>query len=104
MERSFRDLWNGRSGIAREVSMSGRPQYDEVAVIEAAARSFQRHGYAATSLHELTAVTGLSRSSLYQRFRDKEGLFQQALAAYTTRLLRRMNAARDGSPRARLRA
>lgn len=84
--------------------MSGKPQYDEVAVIEAAAQAFRRHGYAATSLHELTAATGLSRSSLYQRFRDKEGLFQHALAAYTTRLLRRMNAARDGSPRERLQA
>lgn len=84
--------------------MSGKPQYDEAAVIDAAVQAFRRHGYAGTSIHELTAATGLSRSSLYQRFRDKEGLFQHALAAYTTRLLRRMGAPREGSARERLRA
>jgi len=41
----------------------------------------------------------LSRSSLYQRFHDKDGLFQEALAAYTQRVLRRMNSAKaDTAP------
>ncbi|MFJ1255692.1 TetR/AcrR family transcriptional regulator [Cupriavidus sp. CuC1] len=84
--------------------MSGKPQYDEGAVIDAALDAFWRHGYAATSINVLTEATGLSRSSLYQRFKDKDGLFQMALAAYTDRVLRRMKSYEGGSARARLEA
>jgi TetR/AcrR family transcriptional regulator, copper-responsive repressor len=84
--------------------MSGKPQFDEAAVIAAAMGVFWRHGYAAASISDLTAATGLSRSSLYQRFGDKDGLFQEALAAYTERVVRRMNAAKADSPRGRLEA
>lgn len=84
--------------------MSGKPQFDERAVIAAAAGVFWRHGYAAASLSELTAATGLSRSSIYQRFGDKDGLFLEALQAHTERSLCRMNAAQADTPRRRLEA
>ncbi|MGO4158683.1 TetR/AcrR family transcriptional regulator [Cupriavidus sp. YAF13] len=84
--------------------MSGKPQYDEGAVVDAALDAFWRHGYAATSINVLTEATGLSRSSLYQRFKDKDGLFQMALATYTDRVLRRMKSYEGGSARARLEA
>lgn len=84
--------------------MSGKPQYDEAAVIDAALEVFWRHGYAAASINELSEATGLSRSSLYQRFQDKDGLFQVALATYTDRVLKRMNSADGGTGRARLEA
>jgi AcrR family transcriptional regulator len=84
--------------------MSGKPQYDEGAVIDAAVDAFWRHGYAATSINVLTEATGLSRSSLYQRFQDKDGLFQIALATYTDRVLRRMKSSEGDSARARLEA
>ena len=84
--------------------MSGKPQFDEVAVIAAAIGVFRRHGYAAAAISDLTEATGLSRSSLYQRFHDKDGLFQEALAAYTERVLRRMNAATADTVRGRLEA
>lgn len=85
--------------------MSGKPQYDERAVITAAANVFWRHGYVAASLSDLTAATGLSRSSIYQRFGDKDGLFLEALEVHTERSLCRMNAAvRCDSPRRRLEA
>ena len=84
--------------------MTGKPQFDERAVIAAAAGVFWRHGYAAASLSDLTAATGLSRSSIYQRFGDKDGLFLEALKAHTERSLRRMNAVQGDSPRGRLRA
>ena len=84
--------------------MSGKPQFDEAAVIAAAMGVFWRHGYAAASISDLTEATGLSRSSLYQRFRDKDGLFQEALAAYTERVVRRMNAAKADTARGRLEA
>ena len=84
--------------------MSGKPQYDEGAVIDGAVDAFWRHGYAATTINVLTEATGLSRSSLYQRFQDKDGLFQIALATYTDRVLRRMRSYEGGSARARLEA
>lgn len=84
--------------------MSGKPQYDEGAVIDAAVDAFWRHGYAATSINVLTEATGLSRSSLYQRFQDKDGLFQVALATYTERVLRRIKSSEGDNARARLEA
>ena len=84
--------------------MSGKPQFDEVAVIAAAVDVFRRNGYAAAAISDLTEATGLSRSSLYQRFHDKDGLFQEALAAYTQRVLRRMNSAKADTARERLKA
>jgi TetR/AcrR family transcriptional regulator, copper-responsive repressor len=84
--------------------MSGRPQFDEVAVIAAAIEVFWRNGYAAAAISDLTEAMGLSRSSLYQRFHDKDGIFQEALQAYTQRVLRRMNSAKADTARGRLQA
>jgi AcrR family transcriptional regulator len=84
--------------------MSGKPQYDEAAVIAAAIDVFWRHGYATASLSDLTEATGLSRSSIYQRFGDKDGLFRDALATYTERVLKRMNSARANSARGSVQA
>jgi AcrR family transcriptional regulator len=84
--------------------VSGKPQYDEAAVIDAALDVFWRHGYAAASINDLSEATGLSRSSLYQRFQDKDGLFQVVLATYTDRVLRRMNSTEGSTGRARLEA
>jgi TetR/AcrR family transcriptional regulator, copper-responsive repressor len=87
-----------------EDSMSGKPQFDESAVIAKAANVFWRHGYGAASVSDLTEATGLSRSSIYQRFGDKGGLFLEALQAYTERVLQRMNAAHADTARGRLEA
>ncbi|WP_250501256.1 TetR/AcrR family transcriptional regulator [Caballeronia sp. GAWG1-5s-s] len=84
--------------------MSGKPQYDETAAVEAAMKVFWRNGYAAASINDLTAATGLSRSSIYQRFEDKDGLFREALNHYTDRVLRRMNAVGGATPRERMEA
>jgi TetR/AcrR family transcriptional regulator, copper-responsive repressor len=97
-------MWNDRSMMSSEVSMSGKPQFDEAAVVSAAMGVFRRHGYAAAAISDLTKATGLSRSSLYQRFRDKDGLFQEALVAYTQRVLTRMNSAQADTVRGRLEA
>jgi len=53
---------------------------DEIA--DAAMRVFWRRGYAATSIQDLVDGTGLSRSSLYGTFENKQGLYQQALRRY----------------------
>lgn len=82
--------------------MSGKPQYDETAALEAAMKVFWRQGYAAASINDLTAATGLSRSSIYQRFQDKDNLFREALEHYTVRVLRRMNKVAGASGRERM--
>jgi TetR/AcrR family transcriptional repressor of nem operon len=79
--------------------MSGKPQYDESAVLNAAIGVFWGHGYANASISDLTEATGLSRSSLYQRFGDKDGLFNECLRLYTGRVLTRMNSIQSVSSR-----
>lgn len=37
--------------------------------------AFARHGFAATSMDDLTAAAGLTRGALYHNFGDKKGLF-----------------------------
>ncbi|QTT80521.1 TetR/AcrR family transcriptional regulator [Pseudomonas chlororaphis] len=53
---------------------------DEVA--DSAMQVFWQRGYAATSIQDLVEGTGLSRSSLYNAFESKNGLYQQALRRY----------------------
>lgn len=53
---------------------------DEIA--DAAMRVFWERGYAATTVQDLVDGTGLSRSSLYSTFENKQGLYQQALRRY----------------------
>ncbi|ADP19996.1 bacterial regulatory protein, TetR family protein 31 (plasmid) [Achromobacter xylosoxidans A8] len=53
---------------------------DEIA--DAAMEVFWQRGYTATSVQDLVEGTGLSRSSLYSTFENKQGLYQQALHRY----------------------
>jgi AcrR family transcriptional regulator len=84
--------------------MSGKPQFDDDTVINSAMEIFWRHGYAASSIDQLTTAMGLSRSSMYKRFRDKDGLFQEVLSTYAHRVLKRMNAVQAGTKRQQLEA
>ncbi|WP_312045454.1 TetR/AcrR family transcriptional regulator [Erwinia sp.] len=84
--------------------MSGKPQYDESTVLNAAINVFWGHGYASASISDLTEATGLSRSSLYQRFGDKDGLFNECLRLYTERVLTRMNSIQSASSKVRVEA
>lgn len=61
----------------------GRPRtFDEHEILRRAREPFWDHGYAATSVEQLTEATGLQRSSLYGAFGDKHGLFIGAFAQY----------------------
>jgi AcrR family transcriptional regulator len=60
-----------------------RPRtFDEHDVVTAARDEFWSRGYAATSVDDLTSVTGLGKGSLYGAFGDKHGLFLRALDDY----------------------
>lgn len=56
--------------------------FDTDEVADAAMQVFWRKGYAATSIQDLQDVTKLSRSSLYNSFGSKHGIFQYALRRY----------------------
>jgi AcrR family transcriptional regulator len=90
--------------MSSEHLMSGKPQFDDSSVIKAAMEIFWRHGYAASSIDQLTTAMGLSRSSVYKRFRDKDGLFQEVLSTYAQRVLTRMNGVRGVTKRQQLEA
>ncbi|WP_018699571.1 TetR/AcrR family transcriptional regulator [Amorphus coralli] len=66
----------------------GRPRaYDEAAALDAALQLFWTQGFEATSLDELTAAMGLSRSSFYAGFGSKEKVLIAALSAYSEQAL-----------------
>ncbi|MBW4717989.1 TetR/AcrR family transcriptional regulator [Saccharothrix obliqua] len=61
----------------------GRPRkFDEEVAVEAALEVFWAKGFEATSTEDLCARTGLGRGSLYNTFRSKANLYQQALRRY----------------------
>jgi TetR/AcrR family transcriptional regulator, transcriptional repressor for nem operon len=60
-----------------------RPRtFDEDEVLDAARSAFWNRGYAATSVDDLAAATGLGKGSLYGAFGDKHALFVRALDGY----------------------
>lgn len=61
----------------------GRPRaFDEIEILDAAKDTFWELGYTATSIDDLTKRTGLSRSSLYATFGNKDELFTRVLERY----------------------
>lgn len=57
-------------------------QFNKEKVLEAAANIFKQNGYNGTSIDDILKATGLSRSSLYDSFRDKHSLYLAALEFY----------------------
>jgi len=66
-------------------------EFDVGEVLDAAMQVFWEHGFEATSMTDLTVVTGLHKGSLYKAFDDKHGLFMATLGRY---LDERVNAQR----------
>lgn len=61
----------------------GRSQsFDRADVVRAARGVFWERGFDATSVPDLEAATGLSRSSIYNAFGSKRGLFDEAVVSY----------------------
>jgi TetR/AcrR family transcriptional repressor of nem operon len=62
--------------------MVGAKQFDHDAVVDRAMILFWQKGYGGTSIDDLEKATRLHRGSLYNAFRDKQGLFVAALKRY----------------------
>ncbi|GAA2090308.1 TetR/AcrR family transcriptional regulator [Kitasatospora saccharophila] len=62
----------------------GRPRaFDTEAALERAMLFFWEHGYEGASLSGLTKAMGVSTTSMYTAFGNKEDLFRKALERYT---------------------
>lgn len=62
--------------------MAGRKQFDERNAVKEATDLFWERGYEAASLTDLEAATGLNKSSLYNAYGSKEGLYLKCLEYY----------------------
>jgi len=72
-----------KSEAAPARAKRGRPRaYDPETALTQATAAFWDAGYAATSLDDLCAATGMNRPSLYGAFGDKHELYLAALARY----------------------
>src|SRR5499427_10596306 len=68
---------------ADEPKRRGRPRaYQPEIALGKALDLFRKGGFAATSLDDLSAATGMNRPSLYGAFGDKRELYLAALARY----------------------
>lgn len=63
--------------------MARNKGFDEDYVIEQSLEIFRRQGYEATSIRDLVALLGVSSSSLYSTFGDKDTLFMLALERHS---------------------
>jgi TetR/AcrR family transcriptional repressor of nem operon len=76
-----------------------RPQgFDTAEVLSKALAVFRLKGFEATSLADLLAATGLSRSSLYASFGGKRELFLAAFDAYRAERTQDLNRTLDSRP------
>src|SRR5258708_10776065 len=73
-----------RQGVRRR----GRPPaFNAEAALNAAIQLFWQRGFAATSLDDLVAVTGMERPSLYRAFGDKREIFRKAVRQHSAHIV-----------------
>jgi AcrR family transcriptional regulator len=72
--------------VQKSPARRGRPRaFDPDAALAQAVDAFWDAGFAATSLDDLTAATGMNRPSLYGAFGDKQALYRKAFDLYRER-------------------
>ncbi|WP_145949288.1 TetR/AcrR family transcriptional regulator [Paenibacillus sp. Y412MC10] len=62
--------------------MGRTKEFDRDQVLRKAMTVFWKKGYEATSIPDLLEAMGLSRSSLYETFQDKQSLYYEAIQQY----------------------
>jgi len=65
----------------------GRPRkFDEDQVLDLIMQVFWRHGFAATSLDQIAAATGLNRPSLYAAFGSKKDMYLRVIDRFADQM------------------
>ncbi len=75
--------------------MAKKRQFNEAVVLQQVSQYFWDHGYAATKVDELSVLTGLTKTSLYNAFGNKEALFIKSVDFYLEQQLAPFNQAMD---------
>ncbi len=70
--------------------MSTKAKQTTEFIIQTVAPIFNKNGYAATSLSDITKATGLTKGAIYGNFRNKEELALAAFTATVKNMLRRI--------------
>lgn len=73
-------------------------EFDRPTAVNRALALFWRQGYQATSLADLLAAMGISRSSFYAAFGDKRSFFVECLDLWAARTLQLLNNPRNAPP------
>ncbi|MBR9729641.1 TetR/AcrR family transcriptional regulator [Shewanella intestini] len=68
--------------------MGKKRQFDEEQVLAIISEYFWEHGYSATKVDRLASITGLTKTSLYNAFGNKEALFIKSLDFYLVKEFR----------------
>src|SRR6266702_4154468 len=81
-------------GVPIAPKRRGRPRaYEPEVALARALDVFWKEGFAATSLDDLSAATGMNRPSLYGAFGDKRELYIKSYESYRDRARQRMGEA-----------
>lgn len=59
----------------------------EAAIVDAASKTFLKHGYDGASMDEIALAAGVSKRTVYNRFRSKEELFAATIEESCRRIL-----------------
>ena len=70
--------------------MGKKRQFDEDIVLDQMANHFWKHGYSATKVDQLSEVTGLTKTSLYNAFGNKDALFLTSINFYVENSISKM--------------
>ncbi|MDZ7626986.1 MAG: TetR/AcrR family transcriptional regulator [Parvularculaceae bacterium] len=68
-------------------STDQNPDAKEAAIVDAARRTFLVHGYDGASMDEIALAAGVSKRTVYNRFRSKEDLFAATIEESCRRIL-----------------
>jgi TetR/AcrR family transcriptional regulator, copper-responsive repressor len=83
VQKSERPVRPGTSDASVEPKRRGRPRgYEPEIALGKALELFRKGGFAATSLDDLSAATGMNRPSLYGAFGDKRELYIKSYQRY----------------------
>lgn len=77
--------------------MGKKRQFNEEEVLDKLATHFWKHGFSATKVDQLSEITGLTKTSLYNAFGNKEALFLNALNFYVETSLKKLMGSLDKS-------